>query len=251
MARDWCFTSFDTDKELEFEKDSVRYIIYGREKCPKTGREHYQGYAIFKRTCRMPKAKVWIGGGDGVHLESRRGSRDQARDYCRKDGDVFEWGKFDGMTKEELFDQPISYLKENHKEFYCRYHRGLEKLNVTQGPKWRDVECTLIYGGSGKGKTRYVMEMDDVYKIDRPYRWFDFYEGHDILCIDDFALGEMARGFFLNLLDGYRLRLETKGGFVFANWTKVFVTSNYDMDGWDNAMRRRINHVIDIDDVTS
>lgn len=142
MARDWCFTTFDTEKELEFDKDNIRYIIYGRERCPTTNKEHYQGFAIFKRTCRIPKAKTWIGGGNGTHLEPRRGSRDQARDYCRKDGNIVEWGQFDGMTKEALFKQPIEYLKEEYPEFYCRYHKGLEKLAIRKSPKWRDVRVT-------------------------------------------------------------------------------------------------------------
>ena len=30
----------------------------------------------------------------------------------------------------------------------------------------------------------------------------------------------------LNLLDGYRLRLPIKGGFTYAAWTKIFITSN-------------------------
>lgn len=245
MARDWCFTYFDTDKELDFDKNNVRYICYGVERCPSTDREHYQGFAIFKRTCRMPKAKQWIGGGDGTHIEPRRGTRDQARDYCRKSGGRFwEWGQYDGMTKEELFKQPIEYIKENYQEFFCRYHRGLEKLNLTKGPAWRDVEVILIWGESGTGKTRMVMEMDSVYKIDPPYRWFDGYEGEETLLIDDYKKGAVERGLFLNLLDGYRMRLETKGGHTWALWKKVYITSNFNADGWDNASKRRLSKVV-------
>ncbi len=248
MSRDWCFTCFDTNKELNFDKDNCRYIIYGREKCPTTNREHYQGFAIFKRTCRIPKAKGWIGGGDGTHLEPRRGTRDQARDYCRKDGDVFEWGVFDGITKEQLFKQPIGYIKENYPEFYCRYHRGLEKLNITKGPKWRDVQVTVLWGSTGTGKTRQVMEKDDVYKIDPPYKWWDGYEGESILLIDDYKRNAIDRGFLLNLLDGYRLRLETKGGHTWALWTQVYITTNYDPEEWaDDALKRRISTVCQCD----
>jgi len=248
MSRDWCFTSFDTNKELEFSKDNVRYIVYGRETCPTTGREHYQGFAIFKRTCRIPKAKSWIGGGDGTHLEPRRGTRDQARDYCRKDGDVFEWGEFDGMTKENLFKQPIPYIKENYPEFYCRYYKGLEKLNIDKGPKWRDVEVVILWGPTGTGKTRQVMEQDSVYKIDPPYKWWDGYEGEEILLIDDYREHAIERGFLLNLLDGYRLRLETKGSHTWALWRKVYITTNYDPLGWaDEAINRRVTEVCHCD----
>ena len=245
MSRDWCFTSFDTEKELTFEKDNVRYICYGRERCPTTDREHFQGFAIFRRTCRIPKAKQWIGGGNGTHLECRRGTRDQARDYCRKsDGEFFEWGEFDGMTKENLFKQPIPYIKENYPEFYCRYHKGLEKLNINKGDKWRDINVTVLWGPTGSGKTRQVMEMDDVYKIDPPYKWWDGYEGESILLIDDYKTGALDRGYLLNLLDGYRLRLETKGSHTWALWNKVYITTNYNPDKWmDDATRRRVTSV--------
>lgn len=243
MSRDWCFTCYDTNKELSFDEKNVRYIIYGRERCPTTNKEHYQGFAIFNRTCRIPKAKSWIGGGNGTHCEPRRGTRDQARDYCRKDGDFIEWGLFEGITKENLFKQPIPYIKENYPEFYCRYHKGLEKLAVDKGPKWRDLDVTVLWGPTGTGKTRQVMEKDNVYKIDPPYKWWDGYEGEDILLIDDYKKGAIDRGLLLNLLDGYRLRLETKGGHTWALWTQVYITTNFDPSKWDDATRRRINSV--------
>ena len=246
MSRDWCFTCFDTNKELSFDKDNCRYIIYGKERCPTTGREHYQGFAIFKRTCRIPKAKSWIGGGDGTHLEPRRGTRDQARDYCRKDGVVFEWGQYDGMTKEALFKQPIPYIKENYPEFYCRYHKGLEKLNINKGPKWRDVKVHVLWGESGTGKTRQVMEKDNVYKIDPPYKWWDGYEEEDILLIDDFQEGALDRGYMLNLCDGYRQRLETKGSHTWALWSEVYITTNSNPKYWDKALLRRVSTVTNV-----
>ena len=240
--RDWCFTCFDTNKELTIDKDNCRYICYGREQCPTTGREHYQGFAIFNRTCRVPKAKSWIGGGDGTHCEPRRGTRDQARDYCRKsDGEFVEWGVFESITKEDLFKQPISFLKREYPEFYCRYHNGLEKLQ-DKGEKFREVEIHIRWGEPRTGKTRYVMEMDDVYKWDHPYKWFDGYEGESILLIDDYKKGDIDRGMLLHILEGYRQMLPIKGSHTFAKWTKVYITSNFDPEGdWmTEAIRGRM-----------
>ena len=244
MARDWCFTCFDTDKELNFEKDNCRYICYGRERCPTTNREHYQGFAIFNRTCRIPKAKQWIGGGNGTHLEPRRGTRDEARDYCRKsDGEFVEWGQFESLTEKDLFKMPIEFLKNSYPAFYCRYHRGLEKLS-DKGPKWREVTVHILWGPTGSGKTREVMEKDNVYKIDPPYQWWDGYMGEEILLIDDYRHRAIDRGYLLNLLDGYRLRLETKGSHTWAMWKEVWITTNFDPDTWmDSAMSRRVTSV--------
>ena len=240
MSRDYCFTAW---REPEPDYDKLKYVCWGIEKCPTTDRIHYQGFIIFNRTHRIPGAKRIIGGGDECHLEPRRGTRQEAREYCTKDGKFSERGVFDSLTKEDYFKQPIEWLKENRPEFYCRYHRGLEKLQP-KGPKWRNVEVTHISGETGTGKTRKVMEMDNVYKIDPPYKWWDGYEGEDILLIDDYKANAIDRGQLLNLLDGYRLRLETKGSHCWALWTKVYITSNYNMDSWDNAMKRRVSHVV-------
>lgn len=227
MARDWCFTSFEL--ELNFAKDNIRYICYGVERCPSTDRLHLQGFVIFCRTCRMPKCKEWLGG-NGLHIESRRGSRDQARDYCRKsDGEFFEWGQYERRTVRELLRQPVDVIKEEDPLMYVRYHKGIEKLNMDKGPKWRDLEVKWLYGEPGAGKTREAMSGDSVFKLDRPYQWFDGYEGEDTLVIDDVCREDFRehRGLFLNILDGYQLRLNVKGSYTYAKWTKVFITSNW------------------------
>lgn len=252
MSRDWVWTLFDTKetgeiKELIFDEDNIRYICYGYE-LTKTGRKHLQGFAIFNRTCRKPKCKQWLGN-DRCHVEPRRGTRSQARDYCRKErGEFFEWGRFDAMTNTELFKQPISFLKDTYPEFYCRYSRGLEKLQP-KGPKWRDVTVVWLHGEPGTGKTRYAMDNESVFKLDRPYKWWDGYENEEIIVLDDVDEQDFIdnRGMFLNILDGYRLRLETKGSHSWANWTKVYVTSNW--NPYVNLMRsecwkRRIDDVV-------
>lgn len=242
MSRDYVFTAWTIPK---IDNGECKYWCWGLERCPSTDKEHYQGFVIFKRTHRVPSAKRILGGGDGIHLEARRGSRQQAREYCRKDGGMFdEWGEFEQLTQAELFKQDLNFLKENYPAFFCRYYRGLQLLKSTNTVKWRDVEVNIIWGESGTFKTRRVMEMDDVYKLDPPYSWFDGYFGEKILLIDDYKRGAINRGHLLNLCDGYKLRLETKGGHVWAAWNKVYITTNYDPSEWMcKAMERRVNSV--------
>lgn len=249
MARCWCFTCFETDKELNFDKDHVRYICYGSETCPTTGRKHFQGFTIFTRTCRITRGKLWIGGGDGNHLEPCRGTRDQARDYCRKsDGEFFEWGQYEPLTNEDILELPIRRILIEYPLMYCRYYRAICDRQY-QGPKWRDNIVTWLWGKPGCGKTHMVMMMDDVYKIDPPYKWFNGYGGESILLIDDISDGEVPRGFLLNLLDKWRMRLETKGGHCYAAWTRTYITSNSNpktWDSWDRALDRRCDTVTDL-----
>ena len=238
--RDWCFTAWE--KPINFDKEKIKYIIYGYELCPTNNREHYQGFAIFNRTVRLPQAKRCVGGGDRTHIKPRRGTRDQARDYCRKDGNVFEWGRFDPMTKEDLFKQPIEILKKDYPEFYCRYHRGLEKLQP-KGPIERDMEIYILWGEPGTGKTSHVMRThgESVYKFDPPYKWFDGYEGEEVLLIDDYKRGAIDRGLLLNILDRWRLKIDIKGSYTWALWTKVYITTNFHPDTFvTEAIRSRL-----------
>lgn len=249
MSRDWCFTAWE---EPKYDEEKVRYICWGVETCPTTDRKHWQGFAVFKRTCRVPKAKLWIGAGKETHLEARRGTRIQAREYCIKDGNVTEWGKLEGHTKEELFKKPIPWLKVEYPEFYCRYWRGLEKLQ-DKGPTWRDVSVTWLHGPPGCGKTRYAMTQGGancpgVFKLDRPYKWWDGYDDEDCIVLDNVDIKDFEenRGLFLNVLDGYRLRLETKGSHSYAKWTHVYITSNWNPYVYllkDEAWNRRVTTV--------
>lgn len=238
MSRDYCFTTWT---EPNIDNEQCKYWIYGREQCPETDRQHYQGFIMLNKTNRLPAVKRILGAGDQSHIEPRRGTRQQARDYCIKDGDFVEWGQFERLNFQELFKQDIKFLKENYPAFYCRYHRGLFLLN-NNIPKWRDVTVTIIWGKTGTGKTRKVMEMEDVYKLDPPYLWWDGYAGEKILLIDDYEKDAINRGMLLNICDGYKLRLQTKGGHCWAEWNKVFITSNFDPEGWaSNALCRRVS----------
>jgi len=68
---------------------SVRYHIYGIEKAPTTQTEHYQGYIEFSIPIRVSRMKK-IFQDNTMHIEKRKGTRIQAIDYCKKDGDFYE-----------------------------------------------------------------------------------------------------------------------------------------------------------------
>ena len=245
MSRDYVFTAW-TQPEVDINE--CKYYIWGRERCGETDREHYQGFIVFNRTHRIPAAKRILGGGDNVHFEVRRGTRQQAIEYCKKDGEWTEYGELGKRTMSDLLLTDVKTIKKEDPLFYVRYHRGIEKLLLT--PKgasdFRTLEVTWLWGPAGCGKTRTVMEMESVYKLDPPYEWWDGYEDENILLLDDYENESIKRGMLLNMLDGYIQRLPTKGGHCYAKWTKVFVTSNQHPSAymlWDKALERRVTSV--------
>jgi hypothetical protein len=88
----WCFTLNNyTDEETAAinsltNEPKVLYIIVGRE-VGASGTRHYQGYLELSTRLRLANVKQ-LPGLERAHFENRRGSAQQASDYCAKDGDI-------------------------------------------------------------------------------------------------------------------------------------------------------------------
>lgn len=85
-CRNFCFTSYDIDKSYEWILDppvEVRYMVWNQEICPDTNRKHLQGYCETFRPHRFEGIKKFLGE-ESLHIEKRRGSREEATAYCKK-----------------------------------------------------------------------------------------------------------------------------------------------------------------------
>ncbi|GAC77791.1 replication protein, partial [uncultured marine virus] len=87
-SRNWCFTYFRLPGDPTHEHywrnvvcKTFKYAVGQVEICPETGREHLQGYGeTHAVTFDCIKSKLGL----RVHVESRRGTREQAVAYCTK-----------------------------------------------------------------------------------------------------------------------------------------------------------------------
>lgn len=286
VARSFVFTLFVAEQLLTYEarvefRDNVvncchesertRYIVAGLEKCPSSERWHLQGYIEFNRPCTSNYVKGLLG--HSVHLEKRKGSREQARSYCLKDGHYIEKGLFSrgGQGKRSDLDDvadiicnggSLNDVIESTPTTYMKYSRGIERLhfrvlNRTGCSTLRDLSVSVHWGPPGTGKTWKAFNEfpgSDIFILTKGNSgvWFDGYEGHDVLLIDDFY-GWIPWSLLLRMLDKYPCRLETKGGHTYANWTKVYITSNVRPSEWYpnvadcSALLRRIDHSIHFD----
>lgn len=94
ISKVWCFTFYpkpvdaSTWKQLETWKikyqDGLKRAVYQHEICPDTGRWHVQGFVRWKRGCRIPQCKEWLGLGNDIHLTPCNGSDADNYDYCTK-----------------------------------------------------------------------------------------------------------------------------------------------------------------------
>ncbi len=265
--RHWCFTSFLEVLPTVFDKDIVRYCCYQSEVCAETKRPHFQGYIEFFDNKRVGQVKAVLG---ECHLEFRRGSRTQARQYCLKEdtaviGTKVEFGEWrqDVTRKRKLCDMlktdiTLDDLIEESPHHYVMYYKGLEKLYSLRAAKkakvFRNVVVDVYIGDTGTGKTRRAIAHDDHYLMPAfdTRVWFDGYRGEKVLIIDDFY-GNIKYGTFLRMLDGHELQMEVKGSYIWAQWTKVIITSNVGPDKWYKkgltpALSRRITNVFNMND---
>lgn len=261
--RNSCMACFSEPKpNMEF----IKYICYQPEICPTTNKKHFQTYVEFKDKFTTKKCQEYIGVLN-CHLELRRGTPEEAMNYCKKinskDGDFVEFGILPKLTKgqrNDLIDLAKRIKEDGIIEDFeiLKYSKGIKdlknKIDQEKTNHFRNVEVIVIIGKCGIGKTESVYDKEgfkNCYKLQESNNtvWFNGYEGQNVLIIDEFY-GWLKYPFLLNLLDGYPLNLEIKGSCTWANYTKVYITSNDEIKSWYNekdnisALMRRIKYVI-------
>lgn len=259
---------YPTDSWKTKFRPDVKYAIWQKEKAA-SGKIHIQAYIKLSKPQRLSWIKEMLG---LVHAEFAKGNDQQCKDYCSKDltrvEGPFEYGEMDKQGTRRDLDQVSEALKlgkaiadiaDEHTGTFIRYHKGIvackAALQAKKAKTWRDVSVHVIWGPSGSGKTRqcYALHPDLHRVFCSGAIWFDGYDGNDAILFDDFY-GQVPIAYMLQLLDGYALNVPIKGGFVPAQWTTVYITSNTHPDDWwgksdsipesvRTALRRRITDI--------
>ncbi len=104
-------------------------------------------------------------------------------------------------------------------------------------------------GPTGTGKTRACYDSDAFMIHGDSLDWWDGYCGEKTLVIDEYS-NQISLTKLLGILDGYQLRLPIKGGFTYARWTTVKITTNlgelHEKAKWEHrcALERRVTNTI-------
>jgi hypothetical protein len=121
------------------------------------------------------------------------------------------------------------------------------------------MTVTYIYGNTGIGKSRYVLEKYGYSNVCRitTYRkpmFYDNYKGQDVLCLDEYD-NQIPLTKLNSITDGYPENMRCRYQDRQACYTKVYIISNLDLrqqyiyeqknkpEVW-KALLRRINKVI-------
>lgn len=175
--KNFCFTSFLTEAPLAFQAEKFQYLIYQTEEAPTTKKKHYQGYAELYRKTTIKKAKELIGDLT-AHIEQRKGTQEQAINYCKKSnsqvakplefGTPAQQGRRTDISK--LIKLTPSEIIAEDPMFFLKYHKGIEKVQqLAYKPELRlNIAVIAIIGNPGSGKTRYIYDnhkIEDIYKL--------------------------------------------------------------------------------------
>ena len=261
------------------QNEKIKSCVFQIEKAPGTGKLHCQGFIQFINAQTMKCAKTIIG--NNAHIEPMRGTVEEAAAYCRKAesrfcgpylvGDEPSGGQGKRTDLERLRDMvkerkpALEMIEEDAK--FARYEKQINFMRFAYMESASDrqasgVNVRVFFGATGLGKTYTAVNAccaaKDYYICEAPSKpgdklWFQGYEGQKTLIIDDFSGSFCSVDYLKRLLDHYKLKVEFKGGFVWACWTQVIITSNYHPQNWyENVglhvvnvapLQRRLHHI--------
>lgn len=236
QLRNFCFTLNNyTPEDVEEIKhcNKYKYIVFGFE-IGKKGTPHLQGYVEWKNYIRfqtLKKMDTW----KRMYVARRKGRADQAANYCKKDGDFYEFGEISQQGKRNDLEVVKDMIKggsgmrdilEETNSYQALKYAQLAMVHLEPKRFW-ETEVTWITGKSGTGKTRLAWELagTDAYVKSSSDKWFNGYDGHKNIILDDFRYTWMHLSDLLTILDRYPRELECKYGGRQIQARKIFITS--------------------------
>lgn len=237
------------------------YMVWQWEKGLESGVWHAQGYMEFSKQIRWVEYKklpFW----DTAHIEARMGTQEEAIAYVTKP-ETRLFGPFtQGILKkqgtrkdcEQVLDlvksnASLLEITESHPGYVMRYGSGISRIRAlysntayvpaagTAPPPAKRL--VFLLGTSGVGKSYRALHSiglpgQSVYF--KPHgKWWDGYDGQDIIIFDDWYGGSYQYTHLLTLLDRYEATVEVKGGT--ANITSkllIFTSNEHPMDWYKN-----------------
>lgn len=249
QARKWVFTIYPEGEEpVPWDEAVMNHLVYQRERCPSTGKEHYQGYVSFKQQRTMGQVKAALKS-SSAHLEVC-GHEGKAIIYATKEdtriagpwtfGEAVRQGKrtdCQRVAEMVLAGASKAEIAREYPATYMHQHKGIAALQqATRPPRMMtNRKVVVLIGPTGCGKTRWAKctWQDSVYTVaDSVAPWFDGYDNQRIALLDEFGPGHMPANRLKEYLDVYDARVPFKGGFVDWNPELIIVTSNSDVREW-------------------
>lgn len=301
--RDWCFTlnnysaqreqifvagedgerlgSWKYVPELYFElgewRDDIAYFVCQQE-VGERGTPHLQGFIQFKNAKSLT-AVTSLCGMAGSHLEVRKGTPQEAADYCQEEETrdpngvgPFTIGQIRGTREGQGHRSDWELVHELARggaelvEFLDQVPH-LSYPNIGRIPAWRaahDAEVRrwktrpiIFYGPPRAGKSTLMRKLAEqhareygrgVFEKSDHDKWWDGYSGEYVITIDEMFGGYFEWNALLKFFEEGSYRVQYKGGSRHMVAKVVYMTCNlhpafwYKGRAWDetNAFRSRV-----------
>lgn len=245
-------------KEVIAKFKNVEYWCMSDETGLESGLFHTHLYIVFQNCVLV---STMLNRFKGVHNEKViQGTSQQNRDYVFKEGKWLADPKADTNHRDsheefgELpnerpgkrtdLDELYSMIKDGYSTFEILEHNPKYLMQVDKIERvrqllreneykdvWRNIDVTYIWGVTGVGKTRYVMDKygyTNVYRVTDYKHPFDGYKGQDVILFDEFR-SDIRISDMLKILDGYPVELDARYSNKIACFTKVYFCTNIDI----------------------
>jgi len=126
----------------------------------------------------------------------------------------------DTLSMKEVVQVATSVQSVRMAELWLKYNEPKRPIEPAPDIHWR-------WSKSGGGKTRYVWDkygVDTVY-VPTTFKWWEAYDGHKVVLIDELRSNWCTFGELLKLTDRYPFTVETKGGSRQFQATTIYITS--------------------------
>lgn len=226
----WCGTSYDFSDFASLS--GLRYAVWQRERCPSTGKLHFQFHTEFFDRLRFPQVQRLL---PGAHIERVRDLH-SSRKYAQKDESRVEGPWFFGSCEERKRKlDVVSFLKGGtvvellqEEPHLWRSVCSLQQVRAMMMPKRSEKTYMFyIFGDTGCGKTTMMKRFGQymsIYWKDHS-KWWTGYEQQDIVVYDEYN-NEFAHNDLLRFGDDTPMFVEYKGGVInFSSMMMVFLSN--------------------------
>lgn len=249
-SRKYCFTiydyerSFDNFLELAKSLTKHRYICFGLEICPDTGRPHIQGYVELNQAQRLTFIQKYFdfrkedGKLNKFHIEIANGTTEQNKKYTGKENNFYEFGEpvTQGARndlieiKEKIKNNPknLNQIIDEHGNNLqqVRYAQIMQPIYMSHRSPNNPPTVFWIFGPTGIGKTKLVFKTFlDICSVSS-YKWLGTdYNQNECFLLDDFRELDLPFNTILKITDRYPFTLEFKGSQIPLNSPYIIFTS--------------------------